>query len=301
MENKRIVLCTSTGCLQYGPERYRNLGIEQIHVVVNYGGKDYLEGKDLDPWSFFKMEETIEDPKNHLPHSAIPPLGNIKAKFEELIQRGYNEAIIIVLSSYLGGTYNVIKLASEDYEDKIKFTIIDCKITCFGEGLLAVQAQDLVNKGVDTDTIIKEIHWSMAHQEFIGSCAKLDYLVYNGRLKGGKAFMGKLLQVVPVMHFSHDGVLEPFAQALGLKKGIIACIEKIKEIIGDRSPEDYLLWHNYTSEHSADLYKELEKEYGLVCNHEDVIISPVVGCHTGPYLAGYGLFMKRRPDEPLED
>ena len=300
MEEKRIVCCTSTGCISYAPKKYQEMGIEQFHIIVNYNDKDYFEGLDLNPYDFFKTLEKIENPKEHLPHSAIPPMDSIRQKFQSIVDRGYTEAIIITLSSYLGGTFNAIQLVSKEFQDVLKTTMIDAKTTCFCEGMLAVQAKELVDKGVDTETIVKELNWSIAHQEFIGVCGKLDYLIYNGRLKGGKAFMGKLLKITPVMHFSREGVLEPFAQAIGLKKGAVMAIERVKEIIGDRSPEDYYLWHNYTGEKSADILKSLEGEFGLKCNHEDVVASPVTGCHTGPFLAGYGLFMKRRADEPLE-
>ena len=51
---------------------------------------------------------------------------------------------------------------------------------------------------------------------------------------------------------------------------------------------------------NIDELKEIEKEYGIECNHEDVIMSPVSGCHNGPWLAGYCYFPIRRDDEPLE-
>ena len=300
MEEKRIVCCTSTGCIEYAPERYRKLGIEFFRIIVNYDDKDYYEGKDLNPYEFFKYEKTIPNPKEHLPHSAIPDYASIKATFDSIVERGYTEAIVVTLSRYLGATYEAIERVGKEYEGKLKVHMVDSKITCFGEGMLAIQAQELVNKGVDTETILKELEWSKAHQEFIGTCAKLDYLIYNGRLKGGKAFMGKLIGIVPVMHFSHEGVLEPFASAVGMKKGVKASIEEVKRVLGDRDPKDYLIWHNFTGEGSIDPYLEPEKEAGIVMNHEDVVASPVTGCHTGPYLAGYGIFMKRREDEPLE-
>ncbi len=300
MENKRIVCCTSTGCLKYGPERYRNLDIETFNIVVNFHDRDYIEGVDLNPQEFFKELETLKNPKENLPHSAIPSMESIREKFQSIVDRGYNEAIVIALSSYLGGTYNAILLCSKEFEGVLKVTVIDAKTTCLSEGLLAVQAKELVDKGVDTETIIKELNWSINHQEFVGVCGSLDYLIYNGRLKGGKAFMGKMLSITPVMHFSRDGVLEPFTKAIGVRKGAILSVEKVKEIIGDRDPKDYYLWRNYSGEHSADMLKELEPQYGIKCNHEDCVVSPVVGCHVGPYLASYGIFMKRRDDEPLE-
>ena len=44
----------------------------------------------------------------------------------------------------------------------------------------------------------------------------------------------------------------------------------------------------------------IEGEYGIKTNHESVIMSPVSGCHNGPWLAGYGYLPLRRDDEPLE-
>ena len=72
-------------------------------------------------------------------------------------------------------------------------------------------------------------------------------------------------------------------------------------MVGDRKPEDYLLWHVYTGPSLIEELKELEGKYGISVNHEDVIMSPVSGCHNGPWLAGYGLAFLRREDESVDD
>ena len=82
--------------------------------------------------------------------------------------------------------------------------MIDTKITCFGEGLLAIKAAENAERGMSSEDILKETYWMMNHQEFIGIDGKLEYLIYNGRLKGGKAFMGQLLNICPVIHFSKE-------------------------------------------------------------------------------------------------
>ena len=45
----------------------------------------------------------------------------------------------------------------------------------------------------------------------------------------------------------------------------------------------------------------VEERFGIKPNHEAVVMSPVSGCHNGPWLAGYGYLPIRRSDEPLED
>ena len=297
---KRKVFCTSTGCLEYAPERYRDLGIGIIRIHVLFEGKEYLEGLDLDPVAFYEKLETLDDPKNNLPRTAMPTREEIQEHFDKAIADGYDEAIVIALSSYMGGTYNLIRMIGEEYAGRLKVTVLDSKIACFGEGMLAIKAQELVNAGMDTETILKELRWIMDRQEFLGVDGKLDYLIYNGRLKGGKAFFGKMLSICPVVHFTKEGEICALASVRTPKKALQKTCEVLKEIIGDRKSEDYLLWHTFTGTSLLTVLEEIEKDYGIECNHESVIVSPVSGCHNGPWLAGYGYMPIRRNDEPLE-
>ncbi len=300
MEIKRKVMCTSTGCIEYAPERYKKHDIDIIRIHVHFKGKEYLEGLDLDPDAFYKELEVLEDAKNNLPKTAMPSPERIREHFQKAYDDGYREIIVIAISSYLGGTCNLIRLTAEEFADKMNIIVIDSKITCFGEGMLAIKAAEMIEKGIPTETILKEIAWMMKHQEFLGVDAKLDYLIYNGRLKGGKALMGKMLNICPVVHFTHDGELCALQSVRTPKKALAKTCEILKEMIGDRDPADYLLWHTYTGPSLLEELVEIEKKYDIHVNHEKVITSPVSGCHNGPWLAGYGLLFLRREDEPLE-
>lgn len=295
------IMCTSTGCIEYAPERYRNLGIDIIRVHVLFEGKEYLEGLDLDPVEFYAKLETLEDPKSNLPRTAMPSVTEISAHFDKAIEDGFDEIIVYTISSGLGGTYNEISLVARDYQDKITIHVVDTKITSFVEGLLAVKAQEMVNAGKTSEEILKESAWMMKTQEFMGIDAKLDYLIYNGRLKGGKAFLGQMLKICPVVHFNDKGECLALESVRTPKKALMRTCEIIKEKIGDRSPEDYILFHVYTGTSVIEQLVEIEQRYGVKTNHEAVIMSPVSGSHNGPWLAGYGLLFLRREDEPLED
>lgn len=300
MEMKRKVMCTSTGCIEYAPERYGKLGIDIIRIHMHFKGKEYLEGLDLDPAKFYDELETLEDPKSNLPYTSMPTREEIMAHFDKAIEEGYEEIIVVCISAALGGTYNFVRLVAEEYAEKLKIYVINSKMTCFGEGLLAIKAAEMIEKGIPTETILKELQWMMKTQEYIGVAGKLDFLIYNGRLKGGKAFMGKMLNICPVLHFNKEGEIVPLQSVRTQKKALGRTCEIVKEIIGDRSPEDYVLWRMYTGRSLIDQLPEIEEKYGIVTNHEDVIVSPVSGCHNGPCVAGYGLVFLRREDEPLE-
>ena len=157
--SKIKIMCTSTGCIDYAPQRYKDLGIDIIRIHVFFEGKEYREGYDLDPAEFYQRLETIEDPKNNLPYTGMPDTAEIRAAFDKAVDEGYEDAMVFVLSSALGGTYNKISLIAKEYEDKLRINVIDTKITCFGEGLLAIKAAQLASDGASVDRILKEIHW----------------------------------------------------------------------------------------------------------------------------------------------
>lgn len=299
--SKIKIMCTSTGCIEYAPERYKNLGIDIIRVHVFFEGNEYLEGIGLDPVEFYEKLEKLENPKNNLPKTGVPSVLEVAAHFDKAIEEGYDEVIVYTISAGLGGTYNSVCLAAKDYEGKIKIHVVDTKITSFVEGLLAVKAQEMVNAGKSSEEILKETAWMMKTQEFMGIDAKLDYLIYNGRLKGGKAFIGQMLKICPVVHFNENGECVALESVRTPKKALMRTCEILKEKIGDRSPEDYVLFHVYTGPSILEQLIPIEEKYGIKTNHEAVIMSPVSGSHNGPWLAGYGLLFLRREDEPLED
>lgn len=300
MPNIKIV-CTSTGCIEYAPARYRELGIDILRIHVFFEGKEYREGLDLNPEEFYARLETIEDPKNNLPYTGMPDTADIQACFEDALQNGQDTVIVFALSAYLGGTYNKICLIAKEYADRLNIHVVDTKITCFNEGFLAIRAAQLAAEGRSAQEILKEVRWMMKRQLFIGVDGKLDYLIYNGRLKGGKALMGQMLGICPVLHFSPAGECAALESVRTQKKALARTCELLKEKIGDRDPKDYLLWHIYTGPSLLKTLQEIEKKFDIQTNHEAVIMSPVSGAHNGPWLAGYGLAFLRRDDEPLED
>ena len=101
------------------------------------------------------------------------------------------------------------------------------------------------------------------------------------------------------MHFDKNGDVVAMESVRTPKKALMRACELIKEQIGDRDPKDYMLHHIYTGPSLLNQLCEIERKYDIQVNHEDVIMTPVSGCHNGPWLAGYGLYRIRREDEAL--
>ncbi len=110
-----------------------------------------------------------------------------------------------------------------------------------------------------------------------------------------------MLSICPVVHFTHEGECTSLTTVRTPKKALAKTCEILKnDIIKDRDSKDYILFHVYTGPSLITELEKIEGEYGIKCNHEAVIMSPVSGCHNGPWLAGYGYLPLRREDEALD-
>lgn len=292
------IVCTSSGAVQFAPERYQKYDIDIVSLHIAFKGVERLEA-EIDPQEFYSQLETLEDPKNNLPKTSLPSVAEIKSCFDKAIEDGYDEIIVFTLSTGLSGTFGVASALAQEYADKIKIHVVDTKTAAFCEGIHAVKAAEMLEKGMSVEDIIKETNWAIAHQEFLGVDGKLDYLIYNGRLRGAKAFMGKMLKICPVLQFSRDGFLEAVESVRTQKKAILRMCERLLEIIGDRKPEDYILFRVFTGAKMEEALVEAEAKTGLKPNHESVVMTPSSGSHNGPWLGAYGLYMLRREDEAL--
>ncbi len=302
MANIKIV-CTSTGCLDYAPEQYAEAkkDIDIIRIHMHFLGKEYLEGIGFDPVDFYKAMENVKDIKGNLPHTGMPTHEEVCAVFDKAIAEGYKKILVVALSAYLGGTWNFIRLVAEEYKGKAEIVVVDAKITCFQEGMLALFAKELADKGLDLPKIVQELEWRKAHQEFIGVSERLDYMILNGRLKGGKAFMGKALSICPVVHFNHAGELAPLYSAIGSNNALKKTDMQLLQWIGERDPKDYVLFRMFTGPSLIAKQKAFEEKFGIKTNHPDVIMSCVTGINVGPWIVGYCYSPIRREDEELPE
>ena len=301
--DKIKVICTSTGCLDYAPEQYDEIKqkIDIIRIHMFFHGKEYLEGLDFDPGQFYCVMENVRDVKKDLPHTGMPTHDEVAEVFDRAIEEGYNKIIVISLSSYLGGTWNFIRSVAQEYRKKAEIVVVDAKITCFQEGQLAILAQEMADRGCDVPEILQEIEWRKAHQEFLGVSERLDYLILNKRLKGGRALLGKAIKVCPVVHFNHSGKLAPLSSALGANNALKKADEQLLKWIGDRKDSDYLLYRTFTGPSLRARQQAFEQRFGIKTNHPDVIMSCVTGINVGPWIVGYAYVPLRREDEPLPE
>ena len=124
-----------------------------IPLKITFGEKQYLDGVTLSHEEFYnKLVESDELPKT----SQIPPFD-----FEEAIREALEAGetpIIITVASKLSGTYNSARLAASEFDEKVY--VIDSDNVAMGEKILVQYALQMVEEGMDAETIVTELEKS---------------------------------------------------------------------------------------------------------------------------------------------
>lgn len=277
MGNIRIITDSAADLRQYRED------LTVLPLTVSFGEEHYLDGVTIDHRTFFeKLIESDELPKTSL----VSP-----AAFEEAYERGTKageEIIVITLSSKLSGTYQSAVIASEDYENV--HVIDSCNVT-IGEQILIQYAFSLVDRGMDAESIVKEIEEQKNHVHVLGLLDTLEYLKKGGRISATTALIGGALSIKPVVTVA-DGEVKMLGKARGSKNGNNFLIKEIEKAEGIDFKKPFCL--GYTGLDDSMLQKYIKDSRAIWEDYTDELpicsIGATIGTHVGPNAIAVAFF-----------
>src|SRR5579875_3447826 len=89
------------------PDVVRDLGITVVPLSIHFGDKTYIDGRDIDPDTFYRLLRT----EHAHPRTAQPSVGLFEEAYRALAASG-EEIVAITLAATLSGTYNSAMLAA---------------------------------------------------------------------------------------------------------------------------------------------------------------------------------------------
>lgn len=250
----------------------RRLGISIVPLTVSFGKKVYREGIDLNAEEFYSKLSQSEE----LPKTAQPSVGSFIDVYETLAQQN-NEIISIHLSNKLSGTYNAALLAKEAMTKDCRIEVVDSKSVSMGTGLTVIAAAKAIRDGVTFKEAMDIIHRNISRMHLLAFLQTLEYLEKGGRLGKGKALLGTLLHVKPLITVQ-DGEVQPFGRARTTRGALQRLYDFVNALLHIRG-----LSIMYTT-----LSKEVEilaKLLAPLFPQDRIIITQVgstLGTHTGP-------------------
>ena len=197
----------------------KDLIVVPLHVT--FGEEDFLDSVDITKDEFYERLERKEE----FPKTSQPTPVAFMDVYKKVIDEG-DEAVVIVLSSKLSGTYQSAKLASQGLEDKI--FIVDSLNVSNAEGALVDYALRLVREGKSAREIAELLEEAKKRLRLVVLVDTLEYLERGGRISKASALIGGLFSV-KVLLSMEDGAIESVGKAKGIKNANNLFISEIKK------------------------------------------------------------------------
>ena len=164
-------------------------GEEQYNRVTEDGEFDYA-----DFYGRLRNKENIK--------TALVNVDEFSKSFESSLSEG-KDVLAIIVSSGISGTYQSAKIAgdmmSEKYPDR-KVIVIDSLSASIGQGLLVYYASEMRKDGKSIDEVAQWVNDNKLKMVHTFTVEDLFFLNRGGRLSGGVAIIGTILQIKPLLH-----------------------------------------------------------------------------------------------------
>ena len=277
-ENTAIVL-DSTADFPDAQIRFPNMRV--VPLYVRFGEESFRDYVELDPHGFYERLRSAPE----LPTTSQPTPQDFVSVYHALAR--YERIYSLHISSKLSGTFQSATLAAADEGDRVR--LVDTESASVGIGMLAIAIQELLERGT-TDEEIEEL--VAAHRERAGilfTVDTLEFLAKGGRIGRGKALMGSLLNVKPILAIE-DGEVVPVTRASGRAKAFDEFRKRFEAATTDGPGLGIGIAHA-EAEDAAEQLREIvlasrpQAEVKLVTT-----LGAVVGTHAGPGTIGFFWF-----------
>jgi DegV family protein with EDD domain len=228
------------------------------------------------------------------------PFGTAYEAFERAYTAG-QEAVVVLLSSELSGTYQGALLARDQFLEAhpdASVHVIDSKCASTGEGLLVLAAADRAAEGMPAAQLAEWVETNRGRMNHLFTIDSFDHLVHGGRVSAASATVGSLLNIKPVMRVDDRGRLVPVKKPRGIHKALGMIADMAAERIEDPADQTIVVAHGMWPEYAEEL-KRLVLERVSVGGVIDARIGCVIGAHTGPGVLSVYFWGKER--EPYKD
>lgn len=94
------------------------------------------------------------------------------------------------------------------------------------------------------------------------------------------------------MKIEEDGTLKNFAKARGTKRALNSLVDYY-EAAGDKKPGERIYILHADSQENAEYLEEKVKQINPQCSVTKMMLSPIIGAHTGPGMCAVVHFGRR--------
>ncbi|MBQ5406667.1 MAG: DegV family protein [Oscillospiraceae bacterium] len=261
-------------------EQIRDYGLQVIPLTYLYDGQEHtcLDTDSFDAEDFYgRIKRGLR-----VTTSQISPQQYLDF-FEPYVSAG-QDVIYVAMSSGISGSCNSARIGAEMLREKYPertVAVIDTRGAALGEGIIALRAAELRDRGVDTAEAVAVLEEHVEKMFNVFTVDDLMHLRRGGRLSNLSAIVGTVLNIKPLLKGNEEGKIVAFGKLRGRKKSVEALAAMYDKLVV--APEEQIVGvvHAACREDADELVALLNRNRPpkqiLLADYE-----PVTGCHVGP-------------------
>jgi DegV family protein with EDD domain len=211
LARRPVSIVTDSAC-DLPEEVVRAHGIRVVPLMLVADGEVLRDRIDISPEAFVERMRGQET----LPTTSQPPPGAFLEAYERAAE--YGESIVgVVLGSSLSGTFGSAAAAASRFNGA-RVHLVDSLGASLIQGLLVMKAAELAELGTPPEQIVEELVRIRGQSGVLFTVDSFERLLASGRVGKGRAWLGTVLGVKPVLGLSPDGKVVPLGKAVGAQR-----------------------------------------------------------------------------------
>lgn len=260
----------------------RHLPIFYIPLHVIWGDETFLDNVDMTSDQFYEKLKTSKV----LPSTSQPSPAAFRDLYLKLIDQGY-DILSIHISARLSGTIDSA-IQARNMLPGMQIEILDSETTSLAMGFHVLAAARLAAQGATLHECKIEAERASSHCGILFVLNTLEFLRRGGRIGGGAAFLGTMLNLKPILEI-RGGRVEAVERVRTSTKARERMIDLFESKVADaHCPIRIATMHADTPEDAVLLLEKARQRFGITDVAETIIgnVSPVLGVHAGPGALG---------------
>lgn len=210
--------------------------------------------------------------------------GIFEDTFREIVEAD-KDVLYFSLSKNISGNYNSARIAAEDVMESCnngrKIRLIDSLNASLAQGILAIYASEMRDKGMEFDEVADILETYPAKMNGVFTVGNLKYLAKTGRLSGATAVIGNVLNIKPILRGNKDGYIVQFKKVRGRKPVLNELVNLVCDNIVN--PEEQIIGIAHADAYEDSLYvmEEIQKRI-KVREFINTSYDFCTGSHVGP-------------------
>ncbi|HSG82827.1 MAG TPA: DegV family protein, partial [Gemmatimonadota bacterium] len=221
----RLALVTDTTC-DLPPELIIEHDITIVPLTVMFGDESFLDQVDITHEEFLAR---LTDPEQPQPTTSQPSPLHLERAFARAAEHA-EEVLGIFVSGRLSGTLGQARAVASRFADA-ETTIYDGRSASLGLGLKVLKAAELSREGRDVPEIVQELDRVSDRSGLLLTVDTMKYLSRSGRVGAGKAFLGMLFHLKPILGLDREGAVIPVDRVVGREALMPRVLELLRQSV----------------------------------------------------------------------